>query len=58
MTFSDNVIHYCPHKVTMGSVHSVVSSQVRSDCHDSLDSASFNMIVDSACTRHMIPFRQ
>jgi hypothetical protein len=55
MTISGNVIHYCPHKVPMGSVHSVFSSQLTSDCHNSVDSASFNMIVDGGCTQHMIP---
>ncbi len=56
MTISINFTDYCSLTIPMGSVHSVFSSQVTSDCHDSLNSSSFNMTIDSSCTRYMIPF--
>lgn len=58
MTISSNFTDYCSLTIPMGSVHSVFSSQATSDCHDSLNSSSFNMIIDSSCTRHMIPFHK
>lgn len=58
MTISRNVTPYCDLKVLMGSVCSVVSSQVIFDCHDVLALTSFHMIIYSGCTQHMIPFKK
>jgi len=54
---SGNVTPYDTFSIPMGSVRSVVSSQVTTDCHKSF-SGHFNLIVDSGCTRHMFPFEQ
>ncbi len=57
MTISGTVTPYFEFIVPMGSVRSVASSQVTLD-HAITCPRTFDLIVDSGCTRHMFPFKE
>jgi hypothetical protein len=50
------ILLYSSLKFPLGSVCSASSSQVMTDCCQSNGGKSFQLIVDSGCTRHMFPF--
>jgi len=57
MTISGNVYPYSAPNASIGSVHSVLSSQ-DIPCHSNSSTPTlFQLIVDSGCTKHMFPYR-
>jgi len=51
---NDNVYPYSSFMVPLGSVKSVSSSL----CDDSVSTTTFDVIIDSSCTRHMFPDKE
>jgi hypothetical protein len=56
MTISGTVSPYFGLKFPLGSVRSVHSSKLSADCQ-AISHSSFNIIVDSGCTKHIFPFQ-
>ncbi len=57
MTISDEVSPNIALNIPLGSVHSVISSQVNQDNVNVTPTSTFDVIVDSGCTRHMFPYQ-
>jgi hypothetical protein len=58
MTISEQVSPYSHLNIPVGSVRSVSSSQVIEDHPQKPYLSTFDVIIDSGCTRHMFPFRE
>jgi hypothetical protein len=57
-TTSGTSYMYSDLMVPLGSVRSVSSSTMSVPGSNNSDSSKFDVIIDSGCTRHMMPFRQ
>ncbi len=56
-TSSDSSFPYSERKVSLGSVHSVFSSHLQQSEFTSTSMSVFDVIIDSGCTKHMMPFK-